>query len=243
MPTLKAIAKKIPVLSAALSTLRGYQLMSKDIDQVITQIYETKAWGGAFSASGTGSDVAQTRTLVQQLPLFLRGFAISSILDIPCGEFSWMKELDRSNIDYTGADIVEAIVAANTRSYGSAGRRFVRLDLTKDPLPQADLLLCRDCLVHFSFADVFRALENLCAGEFQYVAATTFTDRTRNRDIVTGQWRALNLERPPIALPKPIYLINEGCTEDNGAYADKALGFWKTADIRVTLMNRRQPGR
>lgn len=238
MPTLRAIAKKIPILSAALSALRGYQLMSKDIDQVFTEIYRTKAWGGASSASGTGSDIAQTRILVQQLSLLFRDLTISTVLDIPCGDFSWMKDLDWANIDYTGADIVEDLITKNTRSYGGDGLRFKRLDLTNDPLPNADLIICRDCLVHFSFVDIFRALQNLCAGESQYIAATTFTNRTRNRDIVTGQWRPLNMMRPPISLPKPIYLINEGCTEDKGMNADKALGFWNTADIRATLINR-----
>lgn len=216
--------------------MRGYQLRTKDMEQVFTQIYRTQAWGGAHSISGTGSNIDQTRLLVQQLPLFFRDFAISVVLDIPCGDFSWMKDVDLSNIDYTGVDIVEELLTKNTRSYGGEGRRFIRLDLTKDPLPNADLIICRDCLVHFSFVDAFRALEKLCATESQYIAATTFTDRTRNRDIVTGQWRPLNLERPPFGLPRPVTLINEGCTENNGVYADKALGVWRTADIRAALM-------
>lgn len=236
MPTLRTIAKKVPVLSAALSALRGYQLRSKDIEQVFTEIYRTKAWGGAHSISGTGSDIDQTRLLVRQLPVFFRDFAISVVLDIPCGDFSWMKDVDLSNINYTGADIVEELLTKNTRSYGDEGRRFTRLDLTKDPLPNADLILCRDCLVHFSFVDTFRALANLCAGESRYIAATTFTDRTRNRNIVTGQWHPLNLEMPPFELPRPVTLINEGCTENKGGYADKALGIWRTADIRAALM-------
>ena len=39
-------------------------------------------------------------------------------------------------------------------------RVFLRLDLTRDPLPDGDLILCRDCLVHLPFEDVRRAVRN-----------------------------------------------------------------------------------
>src|SRR5437660_1775959 len=36
---------------------------------------------------------------------------------------------------------------------------------------------------------------------------------------------------PPVALPEPLEVIVEGCTEVGGAYADKALGLWRVADL------------
>ena len=33
-------------------------------------------------------------------------------------------------------------------------------------------------------------------------------------------------------LPAPVKLINEGCTEDGGKFADKSLGLWRVEDLR-----------
>ena len=52
-----------------------------------------------------------------------------------------------------------------------------------------------------------------------------------NIDIVTGDWRPLNLERPPFGFPPAHELINEQCSEGNGAFRDKSLGLWRIADL------------
>lgn len=98
-----------------------------------------------------------------------------------------------------------------------------------------DLIFCRDCLVHLSLQDIWRSLHNVCASRSEYLLITTFTERVENHDIVTGRWRTLNLEAAPFVFPRPLRLIKEGCTEDDGVYADKALGLWRVADIRKSL--------
>jgi len=35
--------------------------------------------------------------------------------------------------------------------------------------------------------------------------------------------------------PKPLKIIFEGCTEDDGIFKDKALGLWKIADVQEIL--------
>jgi hypothetical protein len=137
-----------------------------------------------------------------------------------------------SGIDYVGGDIVPELIEANNRQYGRAGIRFRKVDLLSDQLPASDLILCRDCLVHLSFSDVTRALRNICRSEARYLLTTTFIHRQQNADILTGDWRTLNLQIAPFNLPAPVELINERCTEGNGAYCDKALGLWKIEDIR-----------
>ena len=79
------------------------------------------------------------------------------------------------------------------------------------------------------------ALNNLCSSKSKYLLTTTFTERTVNIDITTGEWRVLNLETSPFMLPRPLKIINEKCMENEGDYTDKALGLWKIADIRERL--------
>jgi len=149
-----------------------------------------------------------------------------------------MKSVDLNSIDYTGADIVNELIQKNRASYARDGVRFQQLNLTEDKLTKVDLVFCRDCLVHLSFADIALALENICNSQSEYLLTTTFVGRKDNHDIPTGLWRAINLELFPFVLPKPLKVIDEGCTEGDGAYRDKALALWRIAEIRESLTRR-----
>jgi len=83
--------------------------------------------------------------------------------------------------------------------------------------------------VHLSFANIGMALRNIRSSGVGYVLATTFPDHDRNEDVEDGDWRLLNLELPPLSLPKPLALFNEGCEEEGGAFRDKSLGLWSVA--------------
>jgi hypothetical protein len=189
-------------------------------------IYQTNHWAGAESVSGEGSGSRQTRILEEELPRLLERLAARVLLDLPCGDFAWMQHVRLPVARYIGADILPELVRRNQALFGNNERDFVRLDLTTDPLPAADVLLCRDALVHLSLHDAARALENVVRSEIRYLLTTTFPDCEANEDIATGDWRPLNLEAPPFRLPPPIRLINEGCTEGGGAFRDKSLGLW-----------------
>jgi len=204
-------------------------------EHVFTNIYEKNVWGGSDSSSGTGSDHYQTRIIARTIPDLVSAFHIETILDLPCGDFHWMSRVDLSGIEYIGADIVKALIRKNRQQHGRPGVSFRRLDLIADKLPCVDLILCRDCLVHLPFADVFAALTNICRSDAEYLLTTTFPDRTANSDISTGDWRPLNLERAPFFLPPPVSIINEGCTEGGGYFRDKSLGLWSVADIASAL--------
>ncbi len=157
------------------------------------------------------------------------------MLDIPCGDFHWMRHVDLSAIDYLGADVVPRLVEANRSAHSAPGIAFQVLDLVNDPLPRKDLIFCRDCMVHLSFRDGKRALRNMAASGSIYLLATTFTGRESNTNCKTGSWRILNLERPPFGLPAPLHVLNEGCTEDDGDYADKSLGLWRLSDVATIV--------
>jgi hypothetical protein len=142
-----------------------------------------------------------------------------------------MAEVHLPGVRYTGGDLVPDIVRDAARRHGTPARRFVVLDLTGSPLPPADLLFCRDCLVHLSYGDIVQAMANIRRSDIAYVLTTTFTAEPGFRDIVTGDWRPLNLEAPPFSFPPPIELLSEHCTEHDGEFADKALGLWRVRDL------------
>jgi hypothetical protein len=143
-----------------------------------------------------------------------------------------MSRVDLPVASCIGADLLADLIQPLQSSYGDAKRRFVVLDLSRDLLPKADLLFCRDCLVHLSFADIRRALANVLRTDIPYLLTTTFSACEGNEDIVTGDWRPLNLERAPFHFPAPGVLLNEGCSEAGGIFADKSLGLWRTRELR-----------
>ncbi len=183
-------------------------------------------WASNESVSGQGASQDQTAQLRAALPELLQELETHTLLDLPCGDFSWMRQVTLPVAQYIGADLLPGLIAEHQTRYADDRRRFLVLDLTVDALPRADVLLCRDCLVHLSLADVARALANIKRGAIDYLLTTTFPSCDQNEEIVTGDWRLLNLERPPFNFPPPLRLIDEGCTESRGAFGDKSLGLW-----------------
>ncbi len=202
---------------------------------VFDDFYRRNKWQGWTSLSGTGSDPQQTAQIEAALGMLLRELGVRRLLDVPCGDFAWMQRVDLDGIDYVGGDIVAPLIEANRKHYATPRVEFRVLDVVAGPLPPADLLLCRDCLVHLPLRDALGALRTMVAADIDYVLLTTFPMREANTDIATGKWRPLNLERPPFNLLPPRRLIVEGCTEKDGRFADKALGLWRRDDIATAL--------
>lgn len=229
-------------------------LPSASMVRVFSDIYATNAWGSASSHSGKGSDLEQTAVIREVIPALLGELGVRSMLDIPCGDFHWMRMLNL-NVAYIGGDVVGELIAANNARYGDERRRFEVIDVANDALPRVDLVFCRDLLVHFSFRDALRAIANLKRSGSTYFLTTTFTERTIQDDIRTGQWRPVNLQLPPFDFCPPLRIINENCTEGlldastkyagsarrrarsgpqghaRGAWSDKSLGLWRFADL------------
>jgi hypothetical protein len=127
-------------------------------------------------------------------------------------------------VRYIGADIVDDLVAKNQSKFSDPRRYFIKVDLTVDPLPPADLVFCRDCLPHLSFDHISKALANIKCSGARLLLTTTNPMIERNRDIVTGEWRWLNLRIPPFCLPRPLMLVEEDEPQ-------KCLGLWKINDL------------
>lgn len=189
--------------------------------------YLTNHWNGADSPSGPGASLDQTAAIRRSLPELCRRLAVRTLLDLPCGDCSWMTRIDLGAVRYIGADLLPEVIEAAARQHSHPRREFQVLDLLSSPLPAADLVLCRDCLVHLSFADIGRVVANLRRNPVTYLLTTTFPEQRVNEDIRTGDWRPLNLEIAPFNWPRPQYVLNEECTEANGLFADKSLGLWR----------------
>ena len=194
--------------------------------------FERAARTGKWSAdgesiSGAGSGMEATRSLREVLPGVLVELEVKRILDVPCGDWNWMRNVDLPVDHYFGGDLVESIVLRNRERFGRPGVEFGVFDLCIDELPAADLLLCRDVLIHFSFVDSLRVLDRLRESDIRYFASTTFVEQGSNKDQATSiPWRPINLQRPPYNLPEPSRLLI-----DDYNRPDQRLGIWRVEDL------------
>jgi SAM-dependent methyltransferase len=201
------------------------------MEDVFRHAYRHNIWGDPESLSGPGSGLLRTSSFRDQIPQLLNQLGALSLLDAGCGDFNWMKEVSLPVERYIGIDVVPELIAHNKQRYGDDKRSFILGDIVCDELPRADVILCRDCLVHFSIKDISRALRNFKRSRSRYLLATTFIEFPDNVEIETGGWRRLNLERRPFCFPSPEALIDEKCPHPGAG--DKRLALWRLESIPV----------
>jgi SAM-dependent methyltransferase len=205
-----------------------------DVGRRFSEIYEKNLFNGDESRSGKGSSLTQTERLRRELPALLRELGVRTFLDAPCGDCHWIADFDWATIGYTGVDVVPALVEANRVRLKTKRMEFTAADLCADPLPRADLIFCRDCWVHLTFRQVQECLANFRRSGAEYLLTTTFERPGPNVELQPGMiWRPLNRQEAPFRFPRPLRLLLEHCTEEDGRFADKALGLWRLPDLKA----------
>lgn len=212
-------------------TLLAFRNRGRSAEQIFSDIYHGNRWRGVESRSGQGSSLAQTEVIALALPGLLRILQVHHFLDVPCGDFHWMSRVDLKGVSYTGADIVADLITSNEKKFAAPGRKFEVVDLSKGPLPKADLVFCRDCMVHLPYSILAEVIHQIRGSGASWLMATTFPATVANRDIALGDFRPINLELAPFNFPKPTELLLEHCTESAGAHSDKAMGVWRISDL------------
>ena len=197
--------------------------------RVFTAIYERQLWGAGETVSGDGSSLESSASFRDTLPRLLAKLGAESLLDAGCGDFNWMKTVNLNGIRYIGIDVVEPLIRRNVELYGSEKRTFLIADITKDPIQNADIVLCRHCLIHLSNRQVCMALRNLKSIGAKFLLATTFPGVTDNADIWQGSFRPLNLEIEPFNLPKPVRVLHDSRATDRSS----VLALWRITDISI----------
>lgn len=208
------------------------KFLGHSVQQIFSTIYRGNNWGNNGSVSGAGSDLTQTATIRRELAQLTAELGIKTMLDAPCGDYYWMKEVPMNLSNYIGADIVPEMIESNQRKFGNSKVDFRVLDVMNDDLPRVDLILCRDCLVHLPLPAGASAIRNFVRSGSRYLLTTTYPSLLRKNEelLITGNWRPLDLQLPPFSLPKPVRFIDEGCTQKDD-YQEKSLGLWELQQL------------
>lgn len=191
------------------------------------------------SVSGEGSDLTiHTEVIRKELPNLFKELNIKTILDAPCGDFNWMKEVDLTNVDYIGMDIVDQIIDDNRSKYIKPNITFTNANIIEDELPTVDIVLCRDCLVHLTYENIFKVVDNFKKSKSTYLLTTTYPNLEYKNNELTGIWRPLNLEKYPFNFSKASkYIIEE--VNYNMRFHEKILALWHLDQLETGYANRK----
>lgn len=201
-----------------------------------------------YTVCGAASTISAAKWVMRELPLLVDRYEIKSILDIPCGDYNWMRKVRfPSDVDYIGADYDAAMIEINKSRYPNVDFRVI--DAINDEIPKVDLVFCRDLFTHLPFEDTKAAMANIKASGSKYILTTTFSWRSfAPRNInrapenkmapwtpqTTVQWTRLNLFMEPFNMPPCLDFIVEfnqerdsPNPEQNIGFGDKILALWE----------------
>jgi len=187
-----------------------------------TEVFLYNHWGDSESASGWGSrrDSPSVKAALEALRFITQKYEISSMNDIPCGDFNWIHEFlnEFPKIGYRGFDIVDPLIERNRQLFPQFN--FGVLDVTSDIPPKADLIFCKDLVNHLTHSDIARAVGNMKASGSTYLLATNNFgfQNVELPENTGGASRHLDLTAAPFNFPAPIW---------NTHY----LALWRLADL------------
>lgn len=162
------------------------------------ELYRTGAWG---EGSGEGSDPKACRPYIALLERFLRERGVQSVADFGCGDWQFSQRIDWGDVAYTGYDVVPAVVESCRERFGRTGVEFRLIEGRLAEVADADLLLVKDVLQHWSYPRIHAFLSGL--GRFRCALVTNCvapSGRTENRDCADGDYRPLDIREAPFAM-------------------------------------------
>ena len=208
-------------------------------------IYKTEYWTGEGngSLSGGGSNEVSTNIFISELRDFIIESKVTSLVDIPCGDWKWMSKVDLNNINYIGCDVVPDLIKSNNKIFKKPNVNFLVKDLIKEDLPQSDLIIVRDLLVHLDDSDIVECLYNIKKTNYKYIGITNYPNLEENKKRLLGdylrfgdKWRAINLTKEPYNLPEPTFNLsdnNDLASIDKGKY----ISIWENKNFNLSNIN------
>ncbi len=174
----------------------------------------------AEAASGAPS-ARPSPQLQSEVIALLHRFHVRRLVEVECSDFAWMQEIASHLELYTGVDRDFDVILRDRIEHAGPRRRFLVRDVSRDPVPRADIVLCRNVLDRLADVDLHRAIAAILRSGARYLLATAVGD---------------DAERPgrlhPTALasiPAPVEAIGDAT---DGSRPTDRLALWDLDDIR-----------
>lgn len=168
-----------------------------EICDIFNNIYKSGGWNKL--GSGEGSQIESTLDYVPFIQEFLEKNNIKSVLDLGCGDWTFSKTIDWSDIKYLGVDASEIVIKNNIEKYKNKNINFKCCNFLKENFGNYDLCIIKDVFQHLKNEEIINFKKQL--KKFKYILITNdYTEK--NVDLVNnGDYRAVNMSKEPLNFP------------------------------------------
>jgi len=160
------------------------------------KIYKYNVW---VFGSGSGSLPFNNKPYLEYLQGFLDTHGeITSVLDIGCGDWQISKNIDWTGKNYLGVDVAKNVLTTTQKKYTTENIRFKVLNVLKDEIPSADLIIVKDVLQHLSNDHIKQLVRRVDTAGYKYLLVVNDECKLPfNFDIKDGKYRPLNVSVRP----------------------------------------------
>ena len=138
---------------------------TKTTKEIFTEIYQQQLWGTSDEGfnSGPGThDRELSEVYINAVNMWLEKVSEKLIaVDLGCGDFHIGSQLVSKIKAYIGCDIVNELIVRNRKKFKFANLEFQQLDLTKDELPDGDVVFLRQVLQHLSNDLIIKSIRKI----------------------------------------------------------------------------------
>jgi SAM-dependent methyltransferase len=198
--------------------------------QVFENIYNTQRWNNGdpnVPLSGPGSSFENTRDISNLLHDFIYTNNCSSILDLGCGDLTWMSKtsfFNDDNINYTGIDVVESLITAHSNKYPI--KNFICEDITQyKDFDEVSLIIIRDVIFHLKNKEILSIFENI-RNKFKFLCITSCKNIFNTDDFNMWRFSEKNINIVPFNKSNNVMIKLDEDTFDRCIYIYKHESFY-----------------
>lgn len=165
--------------------------------KVFDIIYKYNLW---LFGSGTGSLAINNKPYIKFLSNFIFTNKVKNILDIGCGDWQLFENINLTNINYLGIDIVENVILNNKKKYGNKNINFKVMDYKNfDHFNyKTDLVIIKDVLQHLNNQDIKTIIEKTLKINTKFILIINDHSKINlNIDVNNGLYRPININNEP----------------------------------------------
>ena len=137
---------------------------------------------GQESLCGSGSWKKQATDAREFIQEKIIEHKYETILDLGCGDWNWMEDIDFQGANYLGIDADAEMIYDNSVKYSFNGISFRYGDIFSIDIPEVDLVICRDVLFHVRSELAVSLINKLKQRTRLHFISTSFNQEKMNQE-------------------------------------------------------------
>ena len=198
---------------------KKWGVKNKNLKELFSSIYLNNLWNTENQSndtfySGIGSRDKDTISQYQnKIKDFFKSLKYElKVLDLGCGDFYIHSDLVDLSNNYIAIDIVPELIEYNKKKYSNSKVSFLNLDITKDNLPEANIVLIREVFQHLSNKNINKVLENIKKNNYKHIILTEVLPLNNNfivnKDFLDGPHTRMSFLESGIDITKNPFNFN-----------------------------------